>query len=50
MAHRLRRADQRRQTRLRSGPHPLDGLTGARTWVGHDVFNHNLVKIAALIT
>jgi IS5 family transposase len=25
-----------------------DGLTGARTWCGHGVFNHNLVKIAAL--
>jgi|SRR5215211_3780767 len=27
----------------------LDGLHGARTWVGHGVFNHNLVKIAGLI-
>jgi transposase, IS5 family len=26
----------------------LDGLAGARTWVGHGVFNHNLVKIAGL--
>jgi transposase, IS5 family len=26
----------------------LDGLHGARTWCGHGVFNHNLVKIAAL--
>jgi IS5 family transposase len=26
-----------------------DGLEGARTWCGHGVFNHNLVKIAALI-
>ncbi len=26
----------------------IDGLTGARTWCGHGVFNHNLVKIAAL--
>jgi IS5 family transposase len=25
-----------------------DGLTGAKTWCGHGVFNHNLVKIAAL--
>jgi len=24
------------------------GITGARTWCGHGVFNHNLVKIAAL--
>jgi IS5 family transposase len=24
------------------------GIDGARTWCGHDVFNHNLVKIAAL--
>jgi IS5 family transposase len=27
----------------------IDGLHGARTWVGHGVFNHNLVKIADLI-
>jgi len=27
----------------------IDGLDGARTWCGHGVFNHNLVKIAALI-
>ena len=26
----------------------IDGLQGARTWCGHGVFNHNLVKIAAL--
>jgi transposase, IS5 family len=25
-----------------------DGIEGARTWCGHGVFNHNLVKIAAL--
>ena len=25
-----------------------DGLDGARTWCGHGIFNHNLVKIAAL--
>jgi IS5 family transposase len=25
-----------------------DGLDGARTWCGHGVFNHNLIKIAAL--
>ena len=24
------------------------GIDGARTWCGHGVFNHNLVKIAAL--
>jgi transposase, IS5 family len=28
----------------------IDGLQGARTWCGHGVFNHNLVKIAALIS
>jgi IS5 family transposase len=28
----------------------IDGLDGARTWCGHGVFNHNLVKIAALAT
>jgi IS5 family transposase len=27
-----------------------DGIEGARTWCGHGVFNHNLIKIAALIT
>jgi IS5 family transposase len=27
----------------------LDGLDGARTWCGHGVFNHNLVKISRLI-
>ena len=24
------------------------GITGARTWCGHGVFAHNLVKISAL--
>jgi len=24
------------------------GIHGARTWCGHGVFNHNLIKIAAL--
>jgi IS5 family transposase len=28
----------------------IDRLAGARTWVGHGIFNHNLVKIAALAT
>lgn len=28
----------------------MDGIEGARTWCGHGVFNHNLVKIAALIS
>jgi IS5 family transposase len=28
----------------------IDGLHGARTWCGHGIFNHNLVKIAALTT
>src|SRR5262249_13026718 len=28
----------------------IDGLAGARTWVGHRVFNHTLVKISGLIT
>ena len=27
----------------------LDGLTGTRTWCGHGVFAHNLVKISGLI-
>jgi IS5 family transposase len=27
-----------------------DTLTGARTWCGHGIFNHNLVKISGLIT
>ena len=26
----------------------LTGITGARTWCGHGVFAHNLVKISAL--
>ena len=28
----------------------IDGIDGARTWCGHGVFNHNLVKIAALMS
>jgi len=27
----------------------IDGIEGARTWCGHGVFNHNLVKIAVLM-
>jgi transposase, IS5 family len=27
----------------------IDGINGARTWCGHGVFNHNLVKIAGLM-
>jgi transposase, IS5 family len=27
----------------------IDGIEGVRTWCGHGVFNHNLVKIAALL-
>ncbi|MGO9872164.1 MAG: ISNCY family transposase [Acidimicrobiia bacterium] len=27
----------------------IDGLAGARTWCGHGIFNHNLVKIAGLL-
>jgi IS5 family transposase len=27
----------------------IDGLDGARTWIGHGIFNHNVVKIAGLI-
>ena len=27
----------------------IDGLAGARTWSGHGIFNHNLVKIAGLL-
>ena len=26
----------------------IDGINGARTWCGHGIFNHNLVKIAGL--
>ena len=26
----------------------IDGLEGAKTWCGHGVFNHNLVKVAVL--
>ena len=28
----------------------LDGTSGARTWTGHGILAHNLVKIAALAT
>jgi transposase, IS5 family len=28
----------------------MDGLEGVRTWCGHGVFNHNLVKIAMLVS
>ncbi len=27
----------------------IDGLHGARTWCGHGIFNHNLIKIAGLL-
>ena len=27
----------------------IDGLDGARTWCGHGIFAHNLVKISGLI-
>ena len=27
----------------------IDGLAGARTWCGHGIFAHNLVKISGLI-
>ncbi len=27
----------------------IDGIEGVRIWCGHGVFNHNLVKIAALL-
>ena len=47
MAHRLRRTHQLRQTRLRLEPHRIDGLHGARTWCGHGIFAHNLVKIGS---
>lgn len=26
----------------------IDGIDGARTWVGHGIFAHNLVKISTL--
>jgi IS5 family transposase len=26
-----------------------DGITGARTWCGHGIFAHNLIKISGLI-
>ena len=46
-----------RRTRLLScakrdfGPNRtrIDGLTGDRTWCGHGVFAHNLVKISGLL-
>jgi IS5 family transposase len=27
----------------------IDGLAGARTWCGHGIFAHNLVKISGLV-
>ena len=48
MAHRMRRPHQQPQTRLRMGPHRIDGIEGARIWCGHGVLAHNLVKISAL--
>ena len=49
MEDRKRRTDQLPETRLRMEPDRIDGLEGAKTWCGHGVFNHNLVKIAALM-
>jgi transposase, IS5 family len=48
MAYRIRRADQPPQAKLRLEPHRLTGLNGARTWCGHGVFAHNLIKLSAL--
>jgi hypothetical protein len=49
MANRMRRSNQSPQTQLRMEPHRTETtLTGARTWCGHAVFAHNLVKITAL--
>ena len=49
MANRLRRTHQLRQTRLRTRTAPaMTALDGARTWCGHGIFAHNLVKIAGL--
>jgi IS5 family transposase len=31
------------------GENRIDGLAGARTWCGHGIFAHNLVKISGLI-
>ena len=45
MAHRMRRTDQPPETPLRLGPHRTRRHQGARTWCGHGVFTHNLVKI-----
>lgn len=27
----------------------IDGIAGARTWVGHGILTHNLVHLAAMI-
>ena len=47
VTHRLRRTDQRPAT-SDSDAHAKTDIDGARTWCGHGIFAHNLVKIATL--
>jgi hypothetical protein len=49
MADRIRRTDQPHQAKLRLEPHELTSIHGARTWCGHGVFAHNLVKIGVTL-
>jgi IS5 family transposase len=48
MAHRLRRPHQPPQHRYGWHRTRLTTLTGARTWCGHGILAHNLVKITTL--
>ena len=49
MAHRLRRTNQLLKRDFGLARTRLDGLAGARTWCGHGIFAHNLVKISGLL-
>jgi IS5 family transposase len=49
MAHRVRRTHQLLKRDFGLNRTRIDGLHGARTWIGHGIFVHNLVKIAGLI-
>jgi IS5 family transposase len=48
VANRLPRTHQLPQTRLRLVPHPYRRHRRRQDLCGHGVFNHNLIKIAAL--
>jgi IS5 family transposase len=50
VARRLRRTHQLPQRDFGWNRTRNDTLNGTRTWCGHGIFNHNLIKIAALTT